>query len=189
VDASQIDEADFEEDRVTPESTILALWVAWLASWIAAAFWSNPTKKRGALGADVAFRILFWISATLLLAPFSDLCYAQVQFWRTNPAIRWILVVLTATGFLFVWWSRIHLGRLWSDWLTKKADHHVVDTGPYRFVRHPIYSGLIFSALATAIEKRNFFRGIWSRYSNLVLLRKSATRGTLPAGRARRRRL
>jgi protein-S-isoprenylcysteine O-methyltransferase Ste14 len=35
----------------------------------------------------------------------------------------------------------------------KKAGHHVVDTGPYRLVRHPIYSGLILAALATAIEK------------------------------------
>jgi hypothetical protein len=49
--------------------------------------------------------------------------------------------------------GRIHLGRLWSDWLTKKAGHHVVDTGPYRLVRHPMYLGLIFAAFATAIEK------------------------------------
>ena len=39
----------------------------------------------------------------------------------------------------------------------KKAGHHVVDTGPYRLVRHPIYSGLIFAALATAIEKGTSF--------------------------------
>jgi len=34
-----------------------------------------------------------------------------------------------------------------------EAGHHVVDTGPYRLVRHPIYSGLIFAAFATAIQK------------------------------------
>ena len=39
----------------------------------------------------------------------------------------------------------------------KKAGHHVVDTGPYRLVRHPIYSGLIFAAFATAIEKGTSF--------------------------------
>jgi protein-S-isoprenylcysteine O-methyltransferase Ste14 len=37
--------------------------------------------------------------------------------------------------------------------VVKKAGHHVVDTGPYRLVRHPIYSGLIFAAFATAIQK------------------------------------
>jgi len=143
---------------MTPEGTILVLWVAWLASWGVAAFWSNRTEKRGGIVAEIAFRILFWASATFLLAPFSDQHYAQVQFWRLdNAALKWILVALIATGFLFVWWARIHLGRLWSDWLTKKAGHHVVDTGPYRLVRHPIYSGLIFAAFATAIEKGTSF--------------------------------
>ena len=143
---------------MTPEGTILVLWVAWLASWGVAAFWSNRTEKRGGIVAEIAFRILFWASATFLLAPFSDQHYAQVQFWRLdNAALKWILVALIAAGFLFVWWARIHLGRLWSDWLTKKAGHHVVDTGPYRLVRHPINSGLIFAAFATAIEKGTSF--------------------------------
>ncbi len=47
----------------------------------------------------------------------------------------------------------MHLGRLWSGSVTLKPDHRVVDTGPYRLVRHPIYTGLILSALATAAEK------------------------------------
>jgi len=143
---------------MTQESTITVLWVAWLASWVVAAFWSNRTEKRGGIAADIAFRILFYVSAVLLLAPFSDRRYfAQVQFWHLNAALKWILVALTATGFLFAWWARIHLGRLWSDWLTKKAGHHVVDTGPYRLVRHPIYFGIIFAAFATAIEKGTSF--------------------------------
>jgi protein-S-isoprenylcysteine O-methyltransferase Ste14 len=143
---------------MTPESTITMLWVAWLASWVVAALWSNRAEKRGGIGADVAFRILFWVSATLLLAPIPGRhFYAQVQFWHLDAAMKWILVALTASGFLFVWWARVHLGRLWSDWLTKKAGHHVVDTGPYRLVRHPIYFGLIFAAFATAIEKGTSF--------------------------------
>jgi protein-S-isoprenylcysteine O-methyltransferase Ste14 len=140
---------------MTPESTIFSLWIAWLASWVVAALWSNRTEKGGGILADVAFRILFWASATLLLAPFSGHPYVQVQLWRLDAALKWIMVALTAAGFVFVWWARIHLGRLWSDWLTKKAGHHVVDTGPYRLVRHPIYSGLILAALATAAEKGN----------------------------------
>jgi protein-S-isoprenylcysteine O-methyltransferase Ste14 len=55
-----------------------------------------------------------------------------------------------ARGFLLTAWARIHLGRLWSGNITRKPDHRIVDTGPYGLVRHPIYSGLILSACATA---------------------------------------
>ena len=139
---------------MTPEETIVGLWIAWVASWIIAAFWSDRAEKKGGIIAFIGSRILFYISVTLLLAPFSDHRYlALAQFWHLAPTAGWILVALTAAGFSFVWWARIHLGRLWSDRLTKKAGHHVVDTGPYRLVRHPIYSGLIFAGFATAILK------------------------------------
>lgn len=67
------------------------------------------------------------------------------------------MVALTGAGLSFIWLARVHLGRLWSDRVVKKADHRVVDTGPYRFVRHPIYSGLIFAAFTTATEKGTSF--------------------------------
>jgi protein-S-isoprenylcysteine O-methyltransferase Ste14 len=50
-------------------------------------------------------------------------------------------------------WARLHLGRFWSSAIVTKHNHRVVDTGPYRLVRHPIYSGVIFCALATAAAK------------------------------------
>ena len=46
--------------------------------------------------------------------------------------------------------ARIHLGRLWSSAITRKERHRLVDTGPYAFVRHPIYTGIITALVATA---------------------------------------
>jgi protein-S-isoprenylcysteine O-methyltransferase Ste14 len=143
---------------MTPQYSIYSLWGAWLASWIFAMLWSNRTEKRDAIGAELFFRVLFYVSLILLFGfPQSNHYYAQTQLWHFGDAMNWILVALTAAGLLFTWWARIHLGRLWSDWVVKKAGHHVVDTGPYRLVRHPIYSGLILAAFATAIEKGTSF--------------------------------
>lgn len=145
---------------ITPELVIYALWGAWFVSWNVAALWTNRTEKRAGIVAEVFFRVFLGVG-TILLFAFPSIrhhYYAQVRLWHPGDALKWILVALTFAGFLFAWWARVHLGRLWSDWgVTKKTGHHVVDTGPYRLVRHPIYSGLILAAFATAIEKGTSF--------------------------------
>jgi protein-S-isoprenylcysteine O-methyltransferase Ste14 len=144
---------------MTPEHTIYDLWAAWIVSWTLARLWSSRTEKRASIAAELLFRVVLYFGAILLFAfpPPSDHHYAQVQLWQFGDPLNWILVAITAAGIAFTWWARIHLGRLWSDWVMTKAGHHVVDTGPYRLVRHPIYSGLILAALATAIEKGTSF--------------------------------
>jgi len=71
--------------------------------------------------------------------------------WWGGP--RATLFALVLVGLAFAWWARIHLGRLWSSSVTRKAGHRVVDSGPYAVVRHPIYTGLLLSIAATAAEQ------------------------------------
>jgi protein-S-isoprenylcysteine O-methyltransferase Ste14 len=48
-------------------------------------------------------------------------------------------------------WARVHLGRNWSGNVTVKEGHELIHTGPYRYVRHPIYTGILTGAIGTAI--------------------------------------
>jgi protein-S-isoprenylcysteine O-methyltransferase Ste14 len=73
--------------------------------------------------------------------------------WQVGYTGAYLLAAVTLAGILFAWWARIHLGRLWSSAVTRKEHHHVVDTGPYSLVRHPIYTGLLTSALASTIAQ------------------------------------
>ena len=51
----------------------------------------------------------------------------------------------------FAGWARVFLGGNWSSNVTLKEDHTLVRSGPYRIVRHPIYTGLLVALLGTAI--------------------------------------
>jgi protein-S-isoprenylcysteine O-methyltransferase Ste14 len=48
-------------------------------------------------------------------------------------------------------WARVHLGRNWGMPMTRRAEPELVTSGPYRIVRHPIYSGLLLGVLGTAL--------------------------------------
>ena len=70
--------------------------------------------------------------------------------WRPAGGAAWGLALVVSAGLLFTWWARVTLGRLWSSGVERKADHRVIREGPYALVRHPIYTGIIFAAWATA---------------------------------------
>jgi len=64
--------------------------------------------------------------------------------------------LITATGLLFAVWARMHLGQYWSTRPGIKVDHRLVRTGPYRYVRNPIYTGILIGFIGTA-----FVIGLW----------------------------
>jgi protein-S-isoprenylcysteine O-methyltransferase Ste14 len=135
-----------------PVTAITLLWLIWAVSWAAAALWADPAQKRVGFKAEARYRILWLAGAVLLFIPAHGY-EGRLRLWMPDLAEAWMCVVLIAVGIAFAWWARLHLGRLWSGTVTAKADHHVVDTGPYGLVRHPIYTGLLLAILATMAAK------------------------------------
>jgi protein-S-isoprenylcysteine O-methyltransferase Ste14 len=67
--------------------------------------------------------------------------------------IAWATAVLCVMGLAFALWARVTLGRNWSGVVTLKEGHELVERGPYRFVRHPIYTAILTMFFATALAQ------------------------------------
>ena len=84
------------------------------------------------------------------MTPWAAQVIGESRIWEVGNNVAYGLIVVTLLGLLLTWLARIHLGRLWSSAITRKERHRLVDTGPYAFVRHPIYTGIITALVATA---------------------------------------
>ncbi|HLY04205.1 MAG TPA: isoprenylcysteine carboxylmethyltransferase family protein [Rhizomicrobium sp.] len=138
---------------MTPQLAINYLWFFWAMTWLAAAFWSDRSAKRPAFGSEILYRVVTLTGAVLLFAFVSRSYDSPTILWSLSRTANWVLFAIAAAGFLFCWWARIYLGRLWSGWVSKKEGHRIVDKGPYGIVRHPIYTGIILAVFATAAIK------------------------------------
>ena len=137
---------------VRPGLLFAIIWIGWIVSWLAAAWWSAPTEKRIATRDAWVYRAFLFIGA-LLLTDWTVRTLAERRLWHVGFGGAYALAGLTLVGVLFAWWARLHLGRLWSGAVTRKEGHRIVDTGPYALVRHPIYTGLVVAIVATAVAQ------------------------------------
>ena len=55
------------------------------------------------------------------------------------------------SGSAFAVWARLHLGRNWGTPMSQKNEPELITSGPYRLVRHPIYTGFLLAGLGTAV--------------------------------------
>ena len=142
---------------MSPLVATFGLWLAWVASWMLAAVWTRRTQARPPFGETLLYlapTIVGWmllaLSANALLrAPESAFA---LRLWQLPRWGAWAMAALAAAGFAFTWWARVTLGDLWSSSVSRKENHVIVERGPYGLVRHPIYTGLIAAAFATAVE-------------------------------------
>jgi protein-S-isoprenylcysteine O-methyltransferase Ste14 len=91
------------------------------------------------------------LAAALLAFPDRRLTWLDQRFLPPTMIAYWLGLIMLAVGIAFAVWARHDLGRNWSGTVTVKQDHELIRSGPYRLVRHPIYTGLLLAILGTAV--------------------------------------
>jgi protein-S-isoprenylcysteine O-methyltransferase Ste14 len=124
-------------------TAITIAWIIFLVYWFTSAF---GVKEGRASGRRFPMTGLTALSVFLLLRVFRGGSLAV-----HSPVLETIGAVVFASGIALAVWARVQLGRNWGMPMTQKAEPELVTTGPYRFVRHPIYSGLLAGLLGTTL--------------------------------------
>lgn len=130
------------------------LGIVWLGFGI---YWAVSARQSGVAETTESnrFRALrFGILVTtfvLLLAPWLGFPFLNVRAYRDSFAVRWVGAVLTTAGIALAVSARRHLGKNWSDKVELKLDHQLIRSGPYAYLRHPIYSGVLLGVVGTAL--------------------------------------
>jgi protein-S-isoprenylcysteine O-methyltransferase Ste14 len=119
-------------------------WVILAVVWAIGALAGKKTVRREGLG-ERAFHILGSAIAFYLVFGLEG---ADTGKSAVRQGIGFVLSVL---GIAFAIWARFLLGTNWSGLVTLKEGHELIRRGPYRIVRHPIYSGALVALLGTAI--------------------------------------
>jgi protein-S-isoprenylcysteine O-methyltransferase Ste14 len=123
------------------------VWIVFWLAWLVAAL-SAKQAARSRMGSFVGARVAIVVVAYLLirLGVFKG-HHATVS----NPVLQGIGMALFLMGLGLAVWARVYLGRNWGTPMSEKMDAELITTGPYQYIRNPIYSGIILATIGTTI--------------------------------------
>jgi protein-S-isoprenylcysteine O-methyltransferase len=142
------DDLDAAASVVTlPSSDWLGL--AYLVSEIGLSVFKRSKHTHGE---DRGSAALLWITISASIA-LSMVVRAKTP-WANEPALQalrpaWLALFIAALGLR--WWAIVHLGHFFTVNVAIAKDQVVIDDGPYRYVRHPSYTGALLAFLAYAL--------------------------------------
>ena len=164
-------------------NVIGSCWGIFCIIWLLAAFFTKRSVYQESTGQRLRYVVPLLIGGYLL---FKGNRLPDPLNHRVIPhfeALAWVGLVLCVAGLAFCLWARFTLGRNWSGVVTLKGGHELITRGPYGWVRHPIYTGLLAMLVATLLVLGHIagiialplvFVSLWMklRYEEKLMLQK-----------------
>jgi len=138
-------------------AVLTLLWLIFIIYWLVSAVKSKKNIRNKAWSRNIGFRIGFIIVFIIALkipafqnflvqtrSPFADI-------------IQLVAVIVAALGVGVAIWARVHLGRNWGMPMSLKENPELVTSGPYAYIRNPIYTGVLLAVLGSVFVEGIFW--------------------------------
>lgn len=139
-----------------PGALVRLLWLAFVLCWLVLALFNKKASRGAPRWTGWRLRVALIVIVVLLVRfrrhAVAGVAAALNRLPLLHPgiALQWVGVGLCLAGFGFAVWARMHIGRNWGMPMTLREGHELVTSGPYAYVRHPIYSGLMLAMIGSA---------------------------------------
>jgi protein-S-isoprenylcysteine O-methyltransferase Ste14 len=140
------------------------LWLIFCAIWLISALRLKAVKSEESVGSRMRYQAPLLAAWLLLFTRYSRWGVLGHRFVPESQTAAIIGLILTVLGMAFACWARYALGQNWSSKVTIKVDHELIRNGPYAYVRHPIYTGLLLAIIGTVLAA-----GEWRAVAALLL--------------------
>ena len=143
---------------------VIGCWLIFIGYWIVSAFTAKKVAERGSFLSTLMYRLPLMIGGAMI---------AIFRWWYQYPLMviqitpdtdvtHYAGACVCVAGLAMAIWARWTLGGNWSSEVTFKQEHQLIRRGPYRFVRHPIYTGVLMMCLAQPIQfgRLHFWLGL-----------------------------
>ena len=129
------------------------LWTILLVVWTIGWLRTKRTQERAPFASRLLYGVPVVLACYLLFNRDLKLGWLDARLVPHNTFLDIAAVTLTALGVALAIWARFYLGQNWSSAVSVKVGHELIRTGPYSWVRHPIYSGIILGMIGTTLAR------------------------------------
>ncbi len=131
------------------ETVIPIGWLVFWIYWLAMAFTAKENKGGGRLTQFPGTRAT--VVVLVLLVFRLRVFHTSWATANTSVLLGGIGLAVFVLGLALAVWARVYLGRNWGMPMSERAEPELVTSGPYRAIRHPIYTGIIVAFVGTAL--------------------------------------
>ena len=134
---------------------IQGMWLFWAACWIAASWRNKKARTKEIAWSRLRYQIVIALGILQVFAGLPPIDQADSELFARTAGFHFVTTETVAIGLGWALYARWHLGRNWSGTVQLKQNHKLIRSGPYRYTRHPIYTGLLlaFAGLVLFLDR------------------------------------